>query len=92
MLTYILKRILLLLPTLLGALTITFVVIQFVPGGPVEQMMAEARASDGGDAAGYAHADELLQDLRTSVTGKCWSTLRASISGEASCITRKSGP
>ena len=53
MLTYILKRILLLLPTLLGALTITFVVIQFVPGGPVEQMMAEARASDGGDAAGY---------------------------------------
>ena len=53
MLTYILKRILLLLPTLLGALTITFVVIQFVPGGPVEQMMAEARTSDGGDAAGY---------------------------------------
>ena len=32
-------------PTLLGALTITFVVIQFVPGGPVEQIMAEARAS-----------------------------------------------
>ena len=31
-------------PTLLGALTITFVVIQFVPGGPVEQIMAEARA------------------------------------------------
>ncbi len=53
MLTYILKRILLLLPTLLGALTITFAVIQFVPGGPVEQMMAEARASDGGDAGGY---------------------------------------
>lgn len=53
MLTYILKRILLLLPTLLGALTITFAVIQFVPGGPVEQLMAEARASDGGDAAGY---------------------------------------
>ena len=38
MLTYIFKRILLMLPTLLGALTITFAVIQFVPGGPVEQM------------------------------------------------------
>ena len=44
MLSYILKRIALMLPTLLGALTLTFIVIQFVPGGPVEQAMAEARA------------------------------------------------
>ena len=43
MLSYILKRIALMLPTLLGALTLTFIVIQFVPGGPVEQAMAEAR-------------------------------------------------
>ena len=48
MFNYILKRILLMLPTLLGALTITFIVIQFVPGGPVEQVMAEARAGAGG--------------------------------------------
>jgi microcin C transport system permease protein len=48
MLSYILKRILLMVPTLLGALTITFVVVQFVPGGPVEQIMAEARAAGGG--------------------------------------------
>lgn len=54
MLAYILKRILLMVPTLLGALTLTFVVIQFVPGGPVEQVMAEARAADkGGDSSGY---------------------------------------
>ena len=51
MLSYLLKRVLLMLPTLLGALTITFVVVQFVPGGPVEQMMAEARAGSGGDGA-----------------------------------------
>ena len=50
MLTYILKRLLLMVPTLLGALTITFVVIQFVPGGPVEQIMAEARAGGGAKA------------------------------------------
>ena len=36
--SYILKRLLLMIPTLLGVLTLTFVVIQFVPGGPVEQM------------------------------------------------------
>jgi len=47
MLSYILKRLLLIIPTLLGALTITFVVIQFVPGGPVEMLMAEARAGQG---------------------------------------------
>lgn len=54
MLGYILKRLLLMVPTLLGVMTLTFVVIQFVPGGPVEQIMAEARASaKGGDTGGY---------------------------------------
>lgn len=53
MLTYILKRIALMIPTLIGALTITFIVVQFVPGGPVEQMLAEARDGGGGDTGGY---------------------------------------
>ena len=53
MLTYILKRIALMLPTLLGVLTVTFLVIQFVPGGPVEQLMAEARRGTGGEAGAY---------------------------------------
>jgi microcin C transport system permease protein len=47
--SYVLKRIFLMVPTLLGALTITFVVIQFVPGGPVEQLMAETKAATQGD-------------------------------------------
>lgn len=54
MLSYILKRILLMLPTLLGALTVTFVVVQFVPGGPVEQVLSQARSRGvGGDTGGY---------------------------------------
>ena len=53
MLIYILKRIALMLPTLLGVLTLTFAVVQFVPGGPIEQIMAEARAGGGGDSGGY---------------------------------------
>ncbi|MEZ5608411.1 MAG: ABC transporter permease subunit [Burkholderiaceae bacterium] len=52
MLAYILKRLLLMLPTLFGVLLLTFVVIQFVPGGPVEQYLAEARAGTGGVAEG----------------------------------------
>ena len=39
--TYIFKRLLLLIPTLLGILALTFAIIQFVPGGPVEQMVQQ---------------------------------------------------
>src|SRR5450830_663867 len=52
MLVYILKRLLLMVPTLLGVLLLTFVVVQFVPGGPVEQYMAEAKAGTGTSAEG----------------------------------------
>lgn len=41
MASYILKRLLLMIPTLLGVMLLTFVVIQFVPGGPIEQIIAE---------------------------------------------------
>lgn len=47
MFAYILKRLLLMIPTLLGVLLVTFVVIQFVPGGPVEQYLSEAKAAAG---------------------------------------------
>lgn len=53
MLSYILKRILLMVPALLGALSVTFIVIQFVPGGPVEQLVAETRIGPGGERAAY---------------------------------------
>ncbi|BEP35695.1 ABC transporter permease subunit [Variovorax sp. V59] len=48
MISYILKRLLLMIPTLLGVLVITFGVIQFVPGGPVEQMVAQLQGRDSG--------------------------------------------
>ncbi len=41
MLTYIIKRLLLMIPTLLGIMFITFAVIQFVPGGPIEKIIAD---------------------------------------------------
>jgi len=54
MFVYALKRLLLMLPTLFGVLLLTFVVIQFVPGGPVEQYLAEAKAGAGSGSAGGA--------------------------------------
>ena len=59
MAAYIFKRLLLMIPTLLGILLISFVIVQFVPGGPVERMIAElqghgteATARIGGGAGG----------------------------------------
>ena len=41
MAAYIIRRILLMIPTLFGIMLVTFIVTQFVPGGPIERMMAE---------------------------------------------------
>jgi microcin C transport system permease protein len=51
MLSYIAKRLLLMVPTLLGILLITFAVTQFVPGGPVEQVVAQLQDRGGGGEA-----------------------------------------
>ena len=52
---YIFQRLLLLIPTLLGILAITFAIIQFVPGGPVEQMVQQlTQSSVGGETAAAA--------------------------------------
>ena len=57
MLAYVLKRLFLMVPTLFGVLLLTFVVIQFVPGGPVEQMVAQLQGRDsGGEGAAAAGA------------------------------------
>jgi microcin C transport system permease protein len=46
MATYLLKRILLIFPTLLGIMLISFGVIQFAPGGPIERIIAQLSGTD----------------------------------------------
>ena len=43
---YILKRLLLMIPTLIGIMLVTFAVIQFAPGGPVERVIAKIQGTD----------------------------------------------
>jgi len=43
MLAYILRRILLMIPTLFGIMLISFVVVQFAPGGPIERIIAQVQ-------------------------------------------------
>ena len=38
---YLIKRLLLIIPTLFGIMLINFAIVQFVPGGPVEQLIAQ---------------------------------------------------
>src|ERR1700680_2541018 len=45
---YIARRIFLMLPTLLGIMFVSFVVVQFAPGGPVERIIAQLSGSDTG--------------------------------------------
>ncbi len=53
MIFYILKRVGLMIPTLFGVMLITFTVTQFVPGGPVERMVAEMEGfGKGGEVGG----------------------------------------
>ncbi len=54
---YILKRLLLMIPTLFGIILITFAIVQFVPGGPVEQMVAQLQGRNAGGEVGAAPAE-----------------------------------
>ena len=51
---YVLRRLLLIIPTLLGILLLNFVVIQAAPGGPVEKMVAELRGLDTATGSQFA--------------------------------------
>ena len=45
---YLIRRLLLVIPTLFGIIAINFFVVQFAPGGPVEQMIAELKGHGAG--------------------------------------------
>src|SRR6201994_3162550 len=49
--SYIARRLLLMIPTLFGILFVSFVVVQFAPGGPVERVIAQLSGADTGGAS-----------------------------------------
>src|SRR5690606_2521572 len=69
----LLKRILLIFPTLLGIMVISFAIVQFAPGGPVERVIAQISGTDvsatsrigggqGDGLAGQAGAQQMAQE------------------------------
>ena len=67
---YFARRFLLILPTFLGVTMMVFAVTRFVPGGPVERMIAEAQSMQGdqvrdsGKVGQAALSEEQIQDLK----------------------------
>ena len=53
---YVLRRLLLILPTLFGVMVINFIIVQFAPGGPVEQALAEAAGFGSSSTASVSSA------------------------------------
>lgn len=64
MITYFLRRLMLLFPTLIGILLVNFVIIQFAPGGPVEQMIAKIRGADVSAASRFGGGGDGSMDMK----------------------------
>ena len=58
MIAYILRRLLLMVPTLLGIITINFFIIQAAPGGPVDQVIAKLQGRDADPTARFSGSSE----------------------------------
>jgi microcin C transport system permease protein len=72
---YILRRLLLIIPTLLGIMLLSFTIVQFAPGGPVEQIIAELtgqnndRLSGASNDVGFQNQDAANSDVSGKYRG-----------------------
>ena len=77
MTAYIARRILLMLPTLLGILFVSFVVVQFAPGGPVERVLAQLSGADtGGTSQGFGRRRRFRSRAARSVRPRMRRSVR----------------
>ena len=63
MAAYILRRLALMIPTILGIMLISFTIIQFAPGGPVERIIAQLQGHDVGATARFAGGQSEMNNL-----------------------------
>ncbi len=69
MAAYIFKRLLLMIPTLLGIMLVSFIIIQFVPGGPVEKIIAEMQGHGSSATANFTGGGGDMGSMNTTSTG-----------------------
>ncbi len=59
MLAYIARRLLFMIPTIFGVLFISFVIVQFAPGGPVERVLAQLQGQDSGATSSFSGGGDM---------------------------------
>ncbi len=64
MVAYILRRLLLMIPTIIGIMLMSFAIIQFAPGGPVERIIAQLQGHDVGATSRFAGANTEMQQAQ----------------------------
>jgi microcin C transport system permease protein len=70
MLAYIARRILLMIPTLLGIMLIAFTIVQFAPGGPVERIIAQLQGNEAGSSRVSGGGGDFSSAARAQATGQ----------------------
>ena len=61
---YILRRLLLIIPTLLGISLVCFALVQFVPGGPVEEIISKVTRAAASRAGSHGISPEEVQNIK----------------------------
>ena len=64
MFTYLIRRILIAIPTFLGITLVTFVIINLAPGGPIEQKLQKMRMGGGDSGKSTQVSEEVLDNLK----------------------------
>ena len=98
MLAYILRRIALMIPTIVGILFISFVIVQFAPGGPVERILSQLQGTDTGATSQFRRRwrrdggrQRLLLEIPGFAGARSRRSSRSSKCSSASTSPRPSG-
>ncbi len=70
MLAYIARRILLMIPTIFGILLISFIIVQFAPGGPVERILAQLQGLNTSATANFSGGAEMRMSSGSEFSSK----------------------
>ena len=66
MFKYLLKRILVMIPTLLGITVLSFVILNLAPGGPIEQKIQQMRFGNGGESGNKGGDAGISEEMRAA--------------------------
>ena len=99
MTAYIIRRLLFMVPTLFGIMLVTFVVVQFAPGGPVQNVIAKLSGADtgatsrisgspGGDLGARGQpGDPEMREVAPVSDPESWAMTRSTGPPGANCTT-----